>query len=99
MQPYFHHLQERFSGPLSATKVLLTHMGEGDLADPLAKVAADHPGVSIGSYPNTAAAAEKGEAEYKVKLALTSRDAAALEAAVAAARDALQRVFDPPPAE
>jgi hypothetical protein len=50
--------------------------------------------VSIGSYPNTAAGAA-GEA-YKVKLAFSSRDAAALEAAVAGAREALRDVFDAP---
>jgi hypothetical protein len=72
-------------------------MGEGDVADPLAAVAAAHPAVSIGSYPNTAAL--DGSGPYRVKLAFTARDAGALEAAVAAAREALPGVFDQLPAE
>ncbi|KAI8466434.1 MAG: MoaB/Mog domain-containing protein [Monoraphidium minutum] len=86
--------QDRFQGPLSSSQVLYTHMGEGDLADPLAEVAKAHPGVSIGSYPNTAAAAGEGGGAYKVKLAFSSRDAAALAAAVGAARGALPGLFE-----
>lgn len=84
--------QDRFSGPLSSTKLLFTHKGEGDLADPLAQVAAAHPGVIIGSYPNTGANAP--EPAYKVKLAFTSRDAAALEAAMETARAELPHLFE-----
>lgn len=63
------------------------------------QVAAAHPAVAIGSYPNTAPGEGRGAGEepYKVKLAFTSRDAGAVGAAVAAARAALQ-VFDLPAA-
>ena len=50
--------------------------------------------VSIGSYPNTAAA----DVRYKVKLQFSSRDADAVSAAVLAARGALIHVFDLEPA-
>jgi molybdopterin-biosynthesis enzyme MoeA-like protein len=65
-------------------------MGEGDLADKLTAVAAEHPAVSIGSYPNTG----QGYDQYKVKLALSSRDEAALAKATEAVRAALVDVFD-----
>ena len=86
--------QERFAGPLSTTQSLYTHMGEGDLADPLAAVAAAHPAVSIGSYPNTA-----DGGPFKVKLAFAARDPEALAAAVAAARAALPDLFEHLPSE
>lgn len=60
------------------------------------QVAAAHPAVSIGSYPNTGTA--EALEPYKVKLAFTSRDAAALDAAVEAARVTLRDVFDELPA-
>lgn len=66
-------------------------MGEGDLADKLTAVAAEHPAVSIGSYPNTST---QGYEQYKVKLALSSRDEAALAKAMEAVRAALVDVFD-----
>ncbi len=49
--------------------------------------------MSIGSYPHTG----RDFSAYKVKLQLTSRDAAALAAAAQAVRGALD-VFDAPPA-
>ena len=65
---------------------------------PSPQVAAAHPAVNIGSYPNTAPGEGRGPGEepYKVKLAFTSRDGAALEAAVAAARVALRDVLELP---
>ncbi len=89
------HTQERFSGPLATSQTLYTHLGEGDLADAVAAVAAAHPTVAIGSYPCTSGPEEQppsgppGPASYKVKLTFTSRDQAALEAALAAAHEAL----------
>jgi hypothetical protein len=50
----------------------------------LRQAAAAHPGVSIGSYPNS-----KDDGSYKVKLAFTGRDTEALAAAVAAVKAAL----------
>jgi len=72
---------ERFTGLAFSSRSLYTHLGEGDLADPLAKIAAEHPKVSIGSYPNTT---DPDFKRFKVKLQVTSRDAAAVEAAAEA---------------
>jgi len=83
--------QERWTGPAIQAATLYTMLGEGDVADPLRAVAAAHPAVAIGSYPNTGAA--DPTTAYRVKLALTCRDAGALAAAVAATRAALD-VFD-----
>jgi molybdopterin-biosynthesis enzyme MoeA-like protein len=56
-------------------------------ADPLRKIAGEHPGVSIGSYPNVA---ECGvEQSFRVRLQLESRDEAALHRAVAAVREGI----------
>lgn len=57
------------------------------------QVAKEHPGVSIGSYPNTASGGAEADT-FKVKLAFTSRDAAALAAALEAAKAALPRTFE-----
>lgn len=87
----FHPIQERFSGPAHITRTVYTNVGEGDVADPLARVAAAHGAVSIGSYPNTKSLSQS--TDYRVKLSFSSRDAAAIEAAVAAVREVLP-VFD-----
>lgn len=81
--------QDRFTGPANVTQALYSHSGEGDLAEALTAVAAAHPTVNIGSYPNVKADAT----DYKVKLQFNCRDAAAVEAAVAAVRERLD-VFD-----
>jgi molybdopterin-biosynthesis enzyme MoeA-like protein len=83
--------QERFTGPAIQSTTLYTMLGEGDVADPLRAVAAAHPAVAIGSYPNTGAT--EPTSVFRVKLALTCRDADALAAAVAATRAALD-VFE-----
>lgn len=49
----------------------------------MVQVASQHSGVGIGSYPNTR------DESYKVKVVLTSRDGAALEAAADAVRAAV----------
>ncbi|GFR39922.1 hypothetical protein Agub_g430 [Astrephomene gubernaculifera] len=82
--------QDRFSGPAFHSSALFTQLGESDLAGPLTQVAARHPAVAIGSYPNTAA---DTTGSYKVKLALSSRDPAALAAAVAGVRAGLGDIF------
>lgn len=72
----------RFGGPLPSTATLLTRLGEGDVALPLAAVARRHPGVKLGSYildDGDAARAGKG---FNVRLRATARDPAALAAAV-----------------
>ena len=61
-------------------------------ADVLRRVAGEHPGVAIGSYPNVAECAAKQA--FRVKLQLESRDTEALERAVAAVREAIE-CFEP----
>ena len=56
------------------------HVPEGDLGDPLRRLAAGHPEVSIGSYPFR----EGGS--LGARIVIRSRDAEALEAAAAAVR-------------
>lgn len=82
----------RFRGPQAHSAALWTNLGEGDLAVPLAAVAAAHPAVRIGSYPCTGplvAGGGPGAAGFRVKLQLESRDPEALQAALGATRDAL----------
>ena len=74
-----------FTGPQLLTRTLYTHSGEGDLAAALTAVAQSHLDVQIGSYPNT----ERGDKRYTTKLCFDGRDAAALDAAVAATRAAI----------
>ncbi|MEW5310447.1 MAG: hypothetical protein WDW38_002246 [Sanguina aurantia] len=61
--------QARFQGAAFCSAAVYTQMGEGDLAVALTKVAAAHPKVSIGSYPNTGT--PHPISEYKVKLAFS----------------------------
>ena len=49
-------------------------------ADVLRKIAAEYPGVNIGSYPNTAEC--EAVQAFRVKLQLESRDEDALQAAL-----------------
>jgi molybdopterin-biosynthesis enzyme MoeA-like protein len=81
----------RFRGPASHAAELLTAQGEGDLAAPLAEVAAAHPSVRIGSYPNTDWDMQRPAAagEWRVRLVFEGRDAAAVGAAAAAAREVI----------
>lgn len=59
----------RFKGPAAHTLALFTNMGEGDLAAKLGGIAALHPAVRIGSYPNTAMGLGEpaGGQAYKVR--------------------------------
>ena len=82
--------QDRFKGVAFHSRVLFTDLGEGDVADPLARVAAAYPKISIGSYPNTS---PEGTQQYKVKFSLNGRDATAVEAAVEAIKAAFGAGF------
>ena len=82
-----------FAGPLMSSAAVYTLRGEGDLAAALGEIAARHPAVSIGSYPNVSPAQE----HYKTRLCFDSRDGAAIAAALAEVRAALP-VFDSLPA-
>lgn len=83
--------QERFTGIAHHSKTLYTHLGEGDIAGPLAKIAAEHSKVTIGSYPNVH---DSPDQAFNVKLQLNGRDPAAVEAATEAVRSTIGPVFD-----
>ena len=80
-----HHAPSLFAGPPTLTATLLTRAGEGDVAAPLASVAAGcrEGGVKLGSYILADDDGAKA-AGYNVRLRVRGRDAAAVEAAVAA---------------
>ena len=71
-------IRERFRVAPFFAKAIFTHEDEFDIAEELRAVAEAHPLVAIGSYPNFSTP------EYKVKITLESKDAAALAAAVEA---------------
>lgn len=75
-----------FTGPSISSGTLFTHAGEGELAGALSAIAARHPGVSIGSYPNTQRGGEKA---YTTKLTFDSREEEQLRSALAQAREAI----------
>jgi molybdenum cofactor synthesis domain-containing protein len=83
----------RFKGPAAHTRVLYSNLGEGDLALKLSSVAALHPRVRIGSYPNTSWESDASRVPYRVKLQFESRDAGALDKAVEAVEAALPDTF------
>lgn len=78
-------IRERFRVAPFYNHAIYTKEDEFDLADNLRAVAAAHPLVAIGSYPNFSSE------EYRVKLTLESKDAAALDAAVRQLMDMLDR--------
>ncbi|MBO6674042.1 MAG: competence/damage-inducible protein A [Rhizobiales bacterium] len=63
-----------------AVNTLPFNCGEGDLAESLAAIDADHPEVAIGSYPKLV------DGKFSTEIVLRSRDAAALDAATQAAQ-------------
>lgn len=70
-------LRERFRVAPFFTRAVFTLEDEFDIAAQLSEVAEAHPLVAIGSYPNFSSP------DYKVKLTLESKDATALQAALA----------------
>mmetsp|Transcript_19004 Transcript_19004/g.32507 ORF Transcript_19004/g.32507 Transcript_19004/m.32507 type:complete len:295 (+) Transcript_19004:2-886(+) len=86
--------QERFTGRAFVSGQLFSVPGESFIADQLTAVSKAHPKVSVGSYPNTDA---KTEAHWKVRLAFSSRDQTALDAAVAATREAIPHLLTAAP--
>lgn len=82
--------QARFTGVAATTSNLYTNVGEGDVAVPLAQVAAQFPTVSIGSYPATT-----DSVAYRVRLSFVSRDKAALQEAVQATKLVLDVTEEP----
>ena len=87
------HHADRFKGPTSTATELYSDAGEGDVAQPLAEVAAIHSRVRIGSYPNTLFDMnddEKNKAlKYRVKFVVEGRDEEAVKAAAAAIQEAI----------
>ncbi|KAL4536598.1 hypothetical protein Ndes2437B_g06010 [Nannochloris sp. 'desiccata'] len=84
---------EKFRGPASHSRELFANVGEGDVAAPLAEVAAQFPAVRIGSYPNVKFDMndpEKNEnLAWRVKFVVEGRDEEAVAAAAAAVLEAI----------
>jgi len=79
---------EKFRGPASHLRELYANVGEGDVAAPLAQVAALFPAVRIGSYPNTGFDMNHPEKNknlaWRVKFVVEGRDEKTVTAAAAA---------------
>jgi len=73
----FEAIRERFRAEPFHTRVTYTREDEFDIAPRLNRVAADHPDVDIGSYPNFASS------DYRVKITIESKVAEAVERAFA----------------
>jgi molybdenum cofactor synthesis domain-containing protein len=85
---FFQHQLEQVApllqGPPFRLAVVYLSVGEERFATELAAVARAHPAVEIGSYPRF-----DGEGDHRVRVTVESRDAAAVEAALAALLAAL----------
>jgi len=79
-------------GPPLLSHSFRAHLAEGDLASPLAAVAAAHPGVSMGSYPFYVAGADGGPG---AALILRCADPAELACAADTLRAALAQMGAP----
>lgn len=84
-------LQSRIKGgPAVASKTIITHKGEGDIAAGLVQIDADFPDVDAGSYPFMRMG------RFGVSIVLKSQDYAQLEAAAEAARALVRSLGDEP---
>jgi molybdenum cofactor synthesis domain-containing protein len=81
----FEAIRERFRAAPFYIRALYTREDEFDIASRLDRVAADHPGVEIGSYPTFT------REDYRVKITIESKE----EEAVERARAALVDLLDP----
>jgi molybdenum cofactor synthesis domain-containing protein len=81
----FEAIRERFRDDPFHIHIIYTRQDEFDIAAHLEKVAADHPDVEIGSYPNFT------REDYRVKITIESKE----EAAVDGALDQLLKLLDP----
>ena len=79
----FEAIRERFRAAPFFAVTIYTREDEFDITPRLDALAARHPGVEIGSYPNFESD------EYRVKLTVESKEQTAVEAARAALLDAL----------
>lgn len=84
---------DRFKGPASHSSELFANVGEGDVAAPLAAVAAKYPSVRIGSYPNTQFDMNNPERNeqlaWRVKFVVEGRDQETVTAAAAAVLESI----------
>lgn len=78
-------IRERFRVEPFFMQAIFTREDEFDFAEALQQLAAQHPEVSIGSYPNFVSP------EYRVRLTLESKNETALESAV----NAVKGILDP----
>ncbi len=73
----FEAVRELFRAPPIHGRALYSRAGEGEIAGALDQTVAGFPGVEVGSYPHLEAA------DYRVKVTLDGRDAAAVDRALA----------------
>jgi molybdenum cofactor synthesis domain-containing protein len=81
----FETIRERFRAEPFHTHTIYTREDEFDIAPRLDEVAADHPDVDIGSYPNFA------RQDYRVKITIESKERSAVDRA----RDRLLELLNP----
>lgn len=75
----FDRVAHLLSAPPFRLACVFLAVGEGEVAPLLDRVAHDHPGVEIGSYPRF-----DGDADHRVKVTLEAKDLAGVTAALAA---------------
>jgi molybdopterin-biosynthesis enzyme MoeA-like protein len=73
----FEAVRELFRAPPIHGRALYSRAGEGEIAGALDETVAAFPGVEVGSYPHLEAH------DYRVKITLDGRDAAAVDRALA----------------
>ncbi len=88
MEAMLHELEKHLAKGTPVRSVTVeARLPEGDLGDPLRRLAAEHPDVSIGSYPF-----HEGGC-LGARIVIRSRDAGALERAVQAVRSLVGRLM------
>lgn len=80
---------DRFHGVRATLRVLYCPVPEGDISDAMREIAGRYDTVDIGSYPQMAETNPDGSLKYTTRVTAESRDAEALERAVAELRAAI----------
>ena len=85
----------RFAGPQTFSVDVFVDCGEGEVAAPVAEVAAAFPQVRIGSYPNTEFDMDKPDEKtvYRVKLTAEGRDEEKVKEAAEAMASKIREMF------